>query len=121
MIGILISDSRSYDFGLLEGVLKVLLAIIMTGLNTSTQPAENILIARYTSQNPRGLIFGLKFVEAIGFSSLGVLLEGLMFDLTGDFLLLFLILGTVALVATTAAFSLPAVAREPFRNLLNRV
>ena len=86
----------------------VLIAIVMTGLNTSTQPAENILIARYTPQNRRGLTFGLKFVVAIGFSSLGVLLEGLMFDLTGDFLWLFLILGAMALVATTAAFRLPS-------------
>ena len=35
-------------------------------------------------------------------------LEGLMFDLTGDFLWLFLILGAMALVATTAAFRLPS-------------
>ena len=31
-----------------------------------------------------------------------------MFDLTGDFLWLFLILGAMALVATTAAFRLPS-------------
>ena len=108
MIGYFLQIPVLMIFGLLEGASMVFVAIIMTGLNTSTQPAENILIARYTPQNRRGLIFGLKFVVAIGFSSLGVLLEGLMFDLTGDFLWLFLILGAMALVATTAAFRLPS-------------
>ncbi len=94
-------------FGLLDEVSMILMAIVMTGLNTATQPAENVLIARYTPQSRRGLIFGLKFVVAIGISSLGVLLEGFMFDLTGNFFWLFLILGGFAVVATAVALWLP--------------
>ena len=85
-------------FGMFDGPTIVLIAIVMTGLNTATQPAENILIARYTPFSRRGLIFGLKFVVAIGISSLGVLLEGFVFDLTGGFFQLFLVLGGLAAV-----------------------
>ena len=107
LIGYLLQVPILMAFGLFDGPTIVLIAIVMTGLNTATQPAENILIARYTPFSRRGLIFGLKFVVAIGISSLGVLLEGFVFDLTGGFFQLFLVLGGLAAVGTVAALLLP--------------
>ena len=58
--------------GLLEGVPMILMAVFMTGLITATQPAENILIPRYTPQNRVGRILGLNFVIILGgFAELG--------------------------------------------------
>ncbi|MDP6895993.1 MAG: MFS transporter, partial [Rhodospirillales bacterium] len=62
----------------------------------------------YTPFSRRGLIFGLKFVVAIGISSLGVLLEGFMFDLTGGFFWLFVVLGGLAAIGAVAALLLPS-------------
>ena len=64
--------------------------------------------ARYTPVSRRTLIFGLKFVVAIGISSLGVLLEGFMFDLIGGFLWLFVVLGLLAAIGAMAALLLPS-------------
>ena len=107
-IGYLLQVPILMAFGMFDGPTIVLIAIIMTGLNTAIQPAENILIARYTPVSRRGLIFGLKFVVAIGISSLGVLLEGFMFDLIGGFLWLFVVLGLLAAIGAVAALLLPS-------------
>ena len=108
LIGYLLQVPILMAFGMFDGPTIVLIAIVMTGLNTATQPAENILIARYTPFSRRGLIFGLKFVVAIGISSLGVLLEGFMFDLTGGFFWLFVVLGGLAAIGAVAALLLPS-------------
>ena len=108
LIGYLLQVPILMAFGMFDGPTIVLIAIVMTGLNTATQPAENILIARYTPFSQRGLIFGLKFVVAIGISSLGVLLEGFMFDLMGGFFWLFVVLGGLAAIGTGAALLLPS-------------
>ena len=94
-------------FGVSVGASLVVVAMFMTGLNNSTQPAENILIARYTPLHRRGLIFGMKFVIAIGIASLGVILEGMLFDLTGTFFWLFIILGSMAAFAACTILLLP--------------
>lgn len=107
IIGFVLQIPVLVSFGLLAGLPMIVMAIIMTGLNTATQPAENILIARYTPLHRRGLIYGLKFVVAIGLASLGVLLEGFLFDLTGGFVWLFVVLGALAAAATLATFLLP--------------
>jgi MFS family permease len=71
-------------------------------------PIENTLVARYAPANWRALAFGLKVILAFGVSGLGVLLEGKIYDLTGGFHWLFIILACLAAVAFSAAWLLPA-------------
>lgn len=97
----------------LDGALLLIVAIVMVTSNSGTLPAENCLVARYAPSHRRGLAYGLKFVVALGFGSLGVKMEGMMFDATGGFMWLFIVLGCLALTATLIGFLLPTDRREP--------
>jgi MFS transporter, FSR family, fosmidomycin resistance protein len=93
--------------GSLSGTSLLVVALIMVSINVGALPAENSLVARYAPSQWRGLAFGLKFILAFGVSGLGVLLEGKLYDYTGDFYWLFIILACIATVATMAGFLLP--------------
>ena len=82
-------------------------AIMMVTLNVSSLPAENALVARYAPKDWRGLVFGLKFVIGFGFAGVGTLLEGALYDLTGGFYWLFVVLAAVAAVAAVGSLLLP--------------
>jgi MFS transporter, FSR family, fosmidomycin resistance protein len=102
--------------GWVGGTALVGIAILMVSVNFGVLPAENMLVVRYAPSNRRALIFGLKFVLALGISSLGVLLEGAIFDFTGNFTALFATLAGLALAGGTAISLLPrerAAAAQP--------
>jgi len=94
--------------GMVYGGTLVGVAIIMVCLSSSSLPAENMLIARYTPVHRRGLVYGLKFVLGLGVASIGILLEGKMFDLTGNFFGMFLTLATLIAAGTVAIMMLPS-------------
>lgn len=86
----------------------IVVAFLMLAANSGTLPAENCLVARYAPSNLRGFAYGLKFIVAFGLGSLGVLLEGTLFDATGDYFWLFTVLGSLAVAASAIAFLLPS-------------
>jgi hypothetical protein len=91
----------------LAGSALVAIAIMMVTLNVGALPAENGLVARYSPSGRRGLAFGLKFILAFGISGLGVQLEGTLYDLTGGFHWLFMVLAALATVGFAGACLLP--------------
>ena len=93
--------------GMISGGTLVGVAIVMVCLNTASLPAENVLIARYTPPHRRALVYGLKFVVAIGIASLGVVVEGAIFDFTGGFFWLFVTLAGFAAAGFAAIILLP--------------
>ena len=93
--------------GSLGGTSLLVVAMIMVSVNSGALPAENSLVARYAPSKWRGLAFGLKFILTFGVSGLGVLLEGKLYDYTGGFYWLFVVLACVAVVAAMAALLLP--------------
>jgi len=97
----------------LGGSALVAVAMIMVAINAGSLPAENSLVARYAPSNWRGLAFGMKFVLAFGVSALGVKMEGMLYDLTGGFFWLFVVLGAIAGVGVAAAWLLPSERRVP--------
>jgi MFS family permease len=99
--------------GSLGGTSLVVVAMIMVSINVASLPAENSLVARYAPSHRRGLAFGLKFVLAFGVGALGVKMEGMLYDLTGGFLWLFVVLGAIATVGVAAAWLLPSERRAP--------
>lgn len=96
-----------YLAGVLGGGGLLTVAVIMVVLNAAALPAENTLVARYAPPNWRGLAYGLKFILAFGVSGLGVLLEGQLYDMSGDFVWLFTLLAAVAAGGTAIGFLLP--------------
>jgi MFS family permease len=98
--------------GSLGGAGLVVIAMLMVSVNVGALPAENSLVARYAPSQWRGFAFGLKFILAFGVSSLGIKLEGMLYDATGGFGWLFGVLAAVAVVGVTGAALLPSERRE---------
>jgi len=92
----------------LGGGMLMLAALVMVSANQAALPVENTLVARYAPKDWRALAFGLKFILAFGFSGLGVLLEGYIYDLTGGFYWLFMVLACIAVVGFAAGWLLPS-------------
>ena len=94
--------------GAIGGLGLVADAAIMVSINVGALPAENSLVARYAPANWRGLAFGLKFILAFGISGLGIKMNGVIYDATGGFLWVFVVLAAIAAVGFAATLLLPA-------------
>ncbi len=96
----------------LGGSVLMVVAVIMVCGNVAAFPPENSLIARYTPTHWRGVAYGLKFVIMFGVGGVGVFMEGALYDFTGGFYWLFVVLAAMAAVAFVAAVGLPAEGKE---------
>jgi FSR family fosmidomycin resistance protein-like MFS transporter len=70
-------------------------------------PAENALLARYTPAKWRATAYGAKFLLALGVSTIGIKLVAVIYDGTGSFGPLWLILGGCAGFVALAGLLLP--------------
>jgi FSR family fosmidomycin resistance protein-like MFS transporter len=70
-------------------------------------PAENALLARYTPPKWRATAYGAKFLLALGVSTIGIKLVAVIYDGTGSFAPLWLILGGCAGFVALAGLLLP--------------
>lgn len=93
--------------GVLGGAALVAVAVAMVMINAGGTPAENMLFARYVPSQWRSFAFGIKFIVALGVAGLGVKLEGWLYDLTGGFYALFVVLAGLAALALTVGSLLP--------------
>ena len=92
-----------------QGGALVGVAAMMVMFNIGALPAENLMVARYSPSRSRGLFYGLKFVVALGITGgAGVLLEGAVYDLTGGFFWLFIVLAGFAAMSASFAMLLPS-------------
>lgn len=94
------------------GVPVVVAATMAVILNNTALPAENVLVARFSPGNRRGLAYGLKFVIALGTAPIAVMLVSQVVQRTGEFVWLFLILGSLVAVAVSVSTRLPIRWRE---------
>ncbi len=85
----------------------VALAVLLVSLNSSSLPAENLLLARYVPAHRHGLAFGLKFVLAFGAGPLAIQLVARIQAATGEFVWLLGAMGAAAIVVVAAAMLLP--------------
>lgn len=81
------------------------IAIAMVFVNVGALPAENGMLAHFTPGKWRGTAYGAKFVLALGVAAACVPLIGQVYDRTGGFFWLFMVLSAAAaLVAAIGAF-----------------
>ncbi|WP_207456523.1 MFS transporter [Azospirillum sp. SYSU D00513] len=93
--------------------LPLVFAAIGVVIGSQVQiPAESLLLARYTPARHRGLAFGAKFVLSFGAGPVAVQMAAAVFDRTGDFQALYLLLAALALVAFLAALLVPEERKE---------
>ncbi|MDH5752137.1 MAG: MFS transporter [Deltaproteobacteria bacterium] len=76
-------------------------------LYSSSNPAESALFVHYSPPRWHATALALKFLMALGASSLGVPLVGLIYDRTGDFFWLYALMGALALGAGGISLLLP--------------
>jgi MFS family permease len=81
--------------------------VVVFSLMSMVAPAENALLVRYTPGRWRATAFGAKFMLSLGVSALGLPLVAFIFDRTGDFAWLFVVLAALAMVIVAAALFLP--------------
>ena len=99
-----------YLMGSLTGLPVIAVVLLMVLFNSGSQPAENLLLTRYTPQRWRATAFGAKFVLAFGVTPLSVQLVGWIYGESGDFYWLFVILAGLAAAVVLAALLLPSTA-----------
>ncbi|HET7594748.1 MAG TPA: MFS transporter [Stellaceae bacterium] len=81
--------------------------VVVFSLMSMVAPAENALLVRYTPGRWRATAFGAKFMLSLGVSALGLPLVAFIFDRSGDFAWLFVVLAALAMVIVAAALFLP--------------
>lgn len=95
------------------GALVAAAALFAVAGNVGALPAETGLLAKLTPARWRGFAFGLKFIVAFGIAGLGVKLEATLYDATGGFFWLFVVLGAVAAAGALGTLLLPRDQRHP--------
>jgi FSR family fosmidomycin resistance protein-like MFS transporter len=94
-------------------LLAAMMAVNYLGVLAT--PAENALLARYTPARWRATAYGAKFLLALGVSTIGVQLVAMIYDRTGSFTLLWLVLaGCAGFVALAGMFLPGRLRRAPF-------
>ena len=98
-----------------SGLFLLMLALLALSFNVTFVAAENMLVARYTPFKWRSLAYGARFVLALGVGGLTVRFAGELYDQSGNFNAVYLLLACSAVAASLVAFLLPrtAVANIP--------
>ncbi|MEK7819713.1 MAG: MFS transporter [Pseudomonadota bacterium] len=112
-IGFLIQAPILLLAGVLDGAPLVAVAFLMLFVNAGSTTAENMLFTRYTPSRWRSLAFGLKFIVALGIATIGVRIEGWLYDATGGFRTLFTLLAGIALAGVVISLLIPAAKESP--------
>jgi FSR family fosmidomycin resistance protein-like MFS transporter len=85
----------------------LVLVICLVTLGSSVQPVADSLVANCVPSRWHATAFGARFVASLGVSACSIPLVGLIFDRTGGFAWLFVVMSVLAIVATILALLLP--------------
>lgn len=94
------------------GILLVVVMCAAVSFGAGVLPAENMLLARYTSNKHYGLVFGLKFVLFFASGPIAIMLVSVINRQTGQFVGVFLVLAIAVMAICLAALALPRTASK---------
>src|SRR5216684_937310 len=94
--------------GTTENYLMVATAVAVMFFVFGQIPINDTMIARYTAEEWRARAYAVRYVVSFGASALAVPLVAWVYKSSGDFKLLYYVLGTLAFVTFTAALLFPA-------------
>ena len=94
--------------GSMENYLMLATAVAMMFFVFGQIPINDAMIARYTAEEWRARAYAVRYVVSFGASALAVPLVAWIYKASGDFRLLYYVLGTLAFVTFTAALVFPA-------------
>src|SRR5204863_87703 len=93
--------------GTTESYLMLATAVAMMFFVFGQIPINDSMIARYTAGEWRARAYGVRYVVSFGASALAVPLVAWVYKSSGDFKLLYYVLGTLAFITFTAALLFP--------------
>ena len=82
---------------------------MITVAGTGAIPAEALLFARYTPERHHGLIFGFRYVLALGSAPLAIQFIAFVLERTGDFAWIYWMLGIAGCATLAGILLLPRV------------
>jgi MFS family permease len=94
--------------GTMDNYLMLATAVAMMFFVFGQIPINDAMIARYTAEEWRARAYAVRYVVSFGASALAVPLVAWIYSSSGDFRLLYYVLGTLALVTFSAALVFPA-------------
>jgi MFS family permease len=94
--------------GTMENYLMLATAVAMMFFVFGQIPINDAMIARYTAEEWRARTYAVRYVLSFSASALAVPLVAWIYKSSGDFRLLYYVLGTLAFVTFTAALLFPS-------------
>lgn len=94
------------------GVGLVGIAALAIMANVASQPAENMMLARYAPEKHHGIAFGLKFVLSFLTGPIAIALIAFVREETGSMYWLFTGLGIAGIAVVLSILALPTISRE---------
>jgi len=94
--------------GTMDNYLMLATAVAMMFFVFGQIPINDAMIARYTSEEWRARAYAVRYVVSFSASALAVPLVAWIYKSSGDFRVLFYVLGTLAFVTFSAALLFPA-------------
>ena len=85
----------------------IMFALMTVAFNSSILPAENVLLAKFSPEKYQGLVYGIKFIVSFAIAPIAVLLISKSYELTNEFIYLYLGGGVLMIVVFFMALSLP--------------
>jgi MFS family permease len=92
--------------------LLIIFALMTVAFNSSILPAENVLLAKFSPEKYQGLVYGIKFIVSFAIAPIAVLLISKSYEMTSEFIYLYMGSGFIMILVFMMAISLPY-AREP--------
>jgi FSR family fosmidomycin resistance protein-like MFS transporter len=99
-----------------DGTMLFSLFMVMA-VTVGTQPVSDALFSKYVPQRWINTAYGLRFAISLCSSAAALPLVGFVFDTTGDFYHLFMVLAVFAAIAIAAIALLPTPADERQRPI----
>ncbi len=96
----------------LFGLPLLLAMMVIVSINVGMLPVTDSILTSVTPPDWRATIFGAKFVLALGVAASGVPMVAYIFDTTGDFNLLFMLMAGFAAVVLLVGLGLPGRPRQ---------
>jgi MFS transporter, FSR family, fosmidomycin resistance protein len=94
------------------GLPLIAVATLMATFSGASLPAENMLLSRFSPEKHRSLAFGVKYVISFGLAPIALLLVSFVYERSGGFGTLFMLLAALAAVVTVTGLLLPAPMRR---------
>ena len=113
------SEKLIYSIGIVgQGLLLLLIvslsnywliaiSLAIVAFNSSILPAENLLLAKFSPEKYQSLVYGIKFIVSFTVGPIALIMVSRIYDLTGEFGVLYLAFGFVMIIMFLIVLTLP--------------